>query len=175
MMKKWILEQWGNIFINPLTTGSTGKILVADVHRAQQTDGFKALLKKKNTELVNNPPGCTSWVKPLDVSFNKPFKDVVKQQFEKHLEENLQRYTEGKISASERRLLVTKWVGKACAEVGSNRDMVVRSFKKCGISLSLDGSKNGKIHIESIEEYELPTANEITEYKLDSESEIEDD
>ena len=60
MMKKWISEQWGNIFINSRTTGSTGKILVADVHRAQQTDGFKALLKKKNTELVNNPPSCTS-------------------------------------------------------------------------------------------------------------------
>ena len=53
--------------------------------------------------------------------------------------------------------------------------MVVRSFKKCGISLSLDGSENGEIHIESIEEYELPTANEITEFELDSESEIEDD
>ena len=34
--------------------------------------------------------------------------------------------------------------------------------KKCGISLSLDGSENGEIHIESIEKYELPTANEIT-------------
>ena len=49
--------------------------------------------------------------------------------------------------------------------------MVVCSFKKCGISLSLDGSENGQIHIESIEEYELPTA----EFELDSESEIEDD
>ena len=68
MMKKWIAEQWGNIFINPPTTGSTGKILVADVHRAQQTDGVKALLKKKNTELVNVPPGCTSRVQPLNVS-----------------------------------------------------------------------------------------------------------
>ena len=96
--EKWISEQWGNIFINPPTTGSTGKILVADVHRSQQTDGAKALLKKKNTELVNVPPGCTSRVQPLDVSFNKPFKDVVRQQFEKHLEENLQQYTEGKIT-----------------------------------------------------------------------------
>ena len=32
IMKKWISEQWGNIFINPPTTGSIGKILVADVH-----------------------------------------------------------------------------------------------------------------------------------------------
>ena len=53
--------------------------------------------------------------------------------------------------------------------------MIVRSFKKYGISLSLNGSKNGEIHIESIEEYELPTANEITKFELDSESEIEDD
>ena len=130
MMKKWISEQWGNIFINPPTTCLTGKILVADVHRAQQTDGVKALLKKKNIELVNVLPGCSSRVQPLDISFNEPFKDVVRQQFEKHLEENLHRYTEGKISASERRVLVTKWVGKAWTEVGSTRDIVVRSFKK---------------------------------------------
>ena len=145
------------------------------MHRAQQTDGVKALLKKKNTELVNVPLGCTSRVQPLDVSFNKPFKDVVRQQFEKHLEENLQWYTERKISASERRVLFTKWVGKAWKEVGSNCDMVVRSFKICGISLSLDGSEKAEVHIESIKEYELPTANEITEFELDSESEIEDD
>ena len=49
--------------------------------------------------------------------------------------------------------------------------MVVCSFKKCGISLSLDGSENGQIDIESIKEYELPTA----EFELDSKSEIEDD
>ena len=175
MMKKWISEEWGNIFINPPTTGSTGKIFVADVHRAQQRDSAKALHKKKNTELVNVPPGCTSRVQPLDVSFNKSFKDVFRQQFEKDLEDNLQRYTEGKISASERRVLVTKCIGKAWTEVGSNRDMVVRSLKKCGISLFLDGSENGEIHIESTEEYESPTANEITEFELDSENEIEDD
>ena len=57
------------------------KILVADVHRAQQTDGVKALLKKKNTELVTVRPVCTSRIQPLDVSFNKPFKDVVRSIF----------------------------------------------------------------------------------------------
>ena len=136
MMKKWISEQRGNIFINPTRSGSIGKNLVGNVHRAQQKGSVKALLKKKNNELVNVPSGCTNRFQPLDVSFNKPFKGVVREQFEKHLEENLQRYTEGKISASERRVRVTEWV-----------------------SLSLDGSENGEIHIEIIEEYELPTAN----------------
>ena len=44
MMKKWISEQWENIFINSPTTGSTGKTLAADAHRVQQTNGIKALL-----------------------------------------------------------------------------------------------------------------------------------
>ena len=35
--------------------------------------------------------------------------------------------------------------------------------------------RNGEIHIESIEEYEFPITNEITEFGLDSVSEIEDD
>ena len=61
------------------------------------------------------------------------------------------RRTEEKISTSERRVLVIKWVGKAWTEVGSNKDMVVRSFKQCAISLSLDGSENVAIHIENIE------------------------
>ena len=52
------------------------------MHRAQQAD-VKALLKKKNTKVVNVPPGCTSRIQPLDVSFIKPFKDAVRQQFEK--------------------------------------------------------------------------------------------
>ena len=67
------------------------------------------------------------------------------------------------------------WVGKAWTEIGSNHDMVAHNFKKCGISLSLYRSENGEIHIESIEEHELPTANEITEFELDSENKIEDD
>ena len=60
------------------TTDLTGKILVADVHRAQQTDDVKTLLKKENTKLANVPPGCTIRVESLDISFNKPFKDVVR-------------------------------------------------------------------------------------------------
>ena len=39
----------------------------------------------------------------------------------------------------------------------------------------MDGSENREIYIESIEEYELPTANEINEFELDRESETEED
>ena len=74
VMKVWVEREWGNMFTNPPRANSSGKILVADVHRAQQTDEVKQLLQRKKTLLINVPPGCTSRVQPLDVSVNKPLK-----------------------------------------------------------------------------------------------------
>ena len=85
---------------------------------------MKQLLQRKKTLLIDIPPGCTSRVQPLDVSVNKPFKYAVRTQFEKHLNDNLTLYTEGKIPASERRVLLTRWVGNAWDHICSNREMV---------------------------------------------------
>ena len=41
MMKKWISEQWENIFINSPTTGSSGKILVADTYASSTTNRWR--------------------------------------------------------------------------------------------------------------------------------------
>ena len=84
---------------------------------AQQTASVKHLLQKKNKVLVNVSPGCTSRVQPLAVSVNKSFKNYRKQQFEKHIDENLDRYVEGKLTASERRVLTTRW-GRECMGKG---------------------------------------------------------
>ena len=79
-MKEWTHDECSNIFTNPPTNGSTGNILVAVVHRVQQTDPDKRLLQSKNTILVN-VPGCTSRVQALDVVIKKPFKNPIKEIF----------------------------------------------------------------------------------------------
>ena len=53
IMLDWINTQWGNCLTNPSTPGSTGKVLVADSHCAQQTDSVKSFLAKMETALVN--------------------------------------------------------------------------------------------------------------------------
>ena len=86
--------------------------------------------------------------------------------------ENLQLYTEGKLTASDRRVLLTKWVGRPWQEVSQNKDAIVRSFKKCGISLDLSGSENNEINIEGIPNYKMPSADEVfqddVEFHLES-------
>ena len=71
-----------------------------------------------------------------------------------HVQENLEDYVRGKITASERRNinLFTKWVGKAWKEI-SAKDMIVRSFKKCGISVAVDGSEDDPTNIETLNDY----------------------
>ena len=48
-MKVWVEGEWGNMFTNPPRANLSGKILVADVHRAQQTDEVRQLLQTKKT------------------------------------------------------------------------------------------------------------------------------
>ena len=43
---------------------------------------------------------------------NKPFKDEVRSLFENLLDKNLNQYVDGKINATQRRVLMAKWVGE---------------------------------------------------------------
>ena len=54
------------------------------------------------------------------------------------------------VSATDKRVLLTKWVAQAWEEVSSNKDTIVRSFKKCGISLAIDGSQDSEINIREL-------------------------
>ena len=47
-----------------------------------------------------------------------------------------------------RQILMTKCCGKAWESISSNS--VIRGFKKCSLSTSVDGSKNQQLHSEKI-------------------------
>ena len=155
-MKKWVEEDWNSTFYNPPTPGSSGKILYADVHKAQQTPDVKHLLHKCKTTLINVPGGTTSRVQPLDVCINKPFKNYVREQFEQHLDANLESYVEGKLTAGERRILTTKWVAEAWDRIKKQKDLILNSFKNCGISTNVDGTEDDLVNIKGIEGYKMP-------------------
>ena len=72
---------------------------------------------------------------------------------------------------------MTKWVAEAWNEINRNKETVIRSFKKCDVSLTLDGRENDEINIEGIPDYEMPQAYEMdgsAEFHLESEDDSED-
>ena len=122
----------------------------------QQT--VKELLKIHKTSLLNVPPRCTSRVQVVDVLINKPFKDEVRSFCEDHLNKNHDQYVDGKIIASQWRVLMIKGVVEAWSKAGKMRDSIIRFSKKCGLSVALDGSENDEVNIEGLPEDQMPSA-----------------
>ena len=133
------------------------KLLVLDVHQAQKTELVKATFKNCRTSMAMVPPGCTSLVQPLDVSINKPFKQYLEEASEEHYYNNTTSWMEGKISAKERRILMSKWVVDAWDKIcHQNKESIKRSFIKTGIAIPEDGSRNQEIYIEGVVDYQIP-------------------
>mgnify|MGYP001799245490 FL=1 len=69
-------------------------------------------------------------------------------------------------------------MGVAWQEANQKKDIIVRSFKKCGISLAVDGSENSAVNIEGIPNYQMPAANDdsVMDFRLESdESDVDKD
>ena len=131
--------------------------------------------KDYKTEPIYVPAVTTSIIQSVDVVFNIPFKAAVEREATKHLQENLNSYVEGRINASERRALFTKWVGAAWEELSSKTEMIVRSFEKCGISVAPDGSEYGKINIIGLEDYNMESDDDEDPFSDEEHDESEDE
>ena len=105
-MRQWVYQLWKPVCKEEM-------LLILDEHRAQMTEEFKQKLQELSTAYVFVPGGCTSLVQPVDVVFNAPFKAAVEKIAQKHMLENLDLYVHGKFTASERHVLLSKWVGEA--------------------------------------------------------------
>ena len=54
------------------------------------------------------------------------------------------------------------------------KDSIIRSFKKCDLSVALDGSENGEVNIKGLPEYKMTSAFvQDKEYVLDNDDESE--
>ena len=168
-MKHWIRNHWKR--------NVSGKMmLLLDHHKAQKTPSVLTMLKDEcDTIAVLVPPGCTSLVQPLDVVFNGPFKKAVDELATTHMEANVSDYLHGNFTASERRILLTKWIGEAWEKVAANKDMVIRGFKKCGVSVAINGSEDNEINIKDLEDYEVESDDDDPFVSSESEDGSESD
>lgn len=93
-------------------------------------------------------------MQPLDVGFNAEFKKEVAAQFDAYMKAHMEKWTSGSFTASERRILITRWVAEATQKVMANAP-IRRIFEKCGISVPIDGSLDELINIRGLENYSV--------------------
>jgi len=134
-----------------------------DLLRSHRTKPVKKLLKKNDITLLLVPAGCNGIVQPVDISFNRLFKDMLKEEIDKEFEGadnniDIDDIT-GSSAVGEMRVIMTRCVGAAwerfCQE---KREVIIRSFHCIGASLPIDGSSDGEISIKGLPTPHLMTA-----------------
>lgn len=76
-------------------------------------------LRKCNAKPHFMPPDCTDVLQLIDAGIGFRTEQLLKNHYKDWLEKesNLERWTGGEVSASERRVMNTKWLGDAYEEV----------------------------------------------------------
>ena len=135
-------------------------LLLCDNLTAQVTEDFKEAVRQINGLVWYGPPGATDLWQPVDAAYGATLKKLIMRQQDMWLEidENMDRWAGNKpFSASERRILITQWVGEANNLLKSPNYDAFRwhAFEKTGCLITADGSEDYKIKPEGMEDYEV--------------------
>ena len=144
--KGWMDEEGLKIWVQKVWKAQPGgllrkkSLLIWYLFRAHLVDSVKRAVKETNTDIAVIPGGLTSVLQPLDVSLNKPFKDRLRDKWTTWMIEGQKEYTAGGNIKAASLNTMCEWVNESWK--GLSLEMVSRSFKKCGISNAIDGSKD---------------------------------
>lgn len=130
----WLKKLWGK-------NNVSRRMLVWDAFRGHLTTGVKQYLRNHcNTDMCVIPGGCTSRLQPADVSWNKPFKSRFSELYDEWLFSGpVERTAKGNRKAPPKPLIL-QWIKTSWDSI--TPETIRKSFKKCGISVAMDGSED---------------------------------
>jgi hypothetical protein len=134
--------------------------MLVDNLDAQISDKFCAEMQKHNTDVKPLLLKSTKYLQPVDRHYGVRVKKLVKIDFRGLLDRQCKRLEENgrgsKITVSQLRILVSKWVGQAWQKVSADREFMINTFRKTGLSLPIDGSKDHEMSFLDVEDLEIP-------------------
>ena len=123
---QWVKKIYGSFSFNK-------RMLVWNSFKCHISEEVKSIVEKQNSIMVVIPGGCTKFLQHLDVSINKPFKEIFREKYDAWYREGIFEYTKGgnvKAPAYEKQI---KWVLDAWETV--KPDIIKKSFDCCGITI----------------------------------------
>ena len=131
-----------------------GSLLTLDNLHGQTMEKFKAYMKECNTLVWHYPGGCTNALQPIDAGLGALIKVEVGKQLDIWLEngDNLERWESNALTASDRRVLLTKWVATAVHIVDNRPNYRFRLFEKTEGLMTADGTCDDRINLERLTE-----------------------
>lgn len=151
---RWIEEE-----LIKLEDWKDGGLLAIDAAEFHKTPKILSSLREHAIIPSLIPPGCTGLVQPLDISINKPFKELLRDYVDSYIEEK-ERAGKEAWSVGDRRVMVTVCVGRAWDHFCQNsRHLVITSFRNVGLSLHPDGREDRELNIKGISTSELQVGN----------------
>lgn len=151
--------QWVNKTLKPVVQGRF--VLFVDNLTGQVADKFKEAVADAGGVCWYGLPGATDIWQPVDAGYAELLKVKVRQEHYKWLdsEENVDKwYGVDNFTASERRILITHWVGEAYKTLLDSKYETFRHrmFEKTGCLLTADGSGDHLVTPEGLPNYEVP-------------------
>ena len=151
----WVERVWKPL--KESLPGDSEALLFLDNLDAHCHIDFLTKLRRTGTLARFYPPGCTDIVQAVDAGAGALFINLytAAQDVWLDTESNLEAWESGKLTASQRRILMTQWVGEAWEVFNSEKydNARFRYFEKTGCLMSADGSGDEYITPEGTMNY----------------------
>ncbi|RPA95043.1 DDE-domain-containing protein, partial [Choiromyces venosus 120613-1] len=131
-------------------------LFALDLCSAHKTESVLQLLHSNHIIPSLIPASCTSLVQPLDVSINKPLKGMTRELTDEAILdcESIEHFE--KWSVGQRRILTTNCVRDTWYQFCIEKKGLVESvFRKVGLSLPADGSRDNELDIKGFQGIEM--------------------
>ena len=167
-LKKFIFHTFPYIKQDPLC-GSA--ILILDKASSHIQEEIIEKCTGNFTDISILPDGTTSIMQPLDISVNKKFKSYIREKYINHCIKN--NVTFSKVNKND----IINWICETWYnETIITKNVIINSFKVCGLSNKIDGSEDKLIKCFDFLKNKIDDINDEEEYlKEDNENKLEDD
>src|SRR6185437_11523795 len=132
-----VMKAWTTHFASHVGV-ETEKLLSMDNFYSHIDYEVQTGLRETNTLISYVPPNCTDIIQVNDRCLGKLFKDTMSELIDAHIDSNWETWYEGGVSASARRILLTKFAGAAWQELCQKQELITQTFASCGLLLKPD-------------------------------------